>query len=227
MNRSCRSQKQILILPSILSADSEKLAEEVADVAGAADGIHIDYMDGFFVPNKTIFAPSLVKRLRRTTGLFFDVHIMAKNPDVLVGAFAEAGADLITVHLEACSDVSRALTKIRGFGKKAGLALRPETPVAEIKDLIISLDLLLIMTVHPGRSGQKFIENSPGKIKEAADLLRDKAPDIMLEVDGGIDLDNIGMAASMGANVFVSGKTIFSSSGRSEIISEMRTRALV
>lgn len=219
--------KQLFIFPSILSAAHHKLNEEIADVAGTADGIHIDYMDGFFVPNKTIFVPSLVEHIRRTTKLFFDVHIMAENPDMLVGAFARAGADLITVHFEACSDADKTLARIKNLGKKAGLALRPETPVVKIKDLISFVDFLVIMTVNPGRSGQEFIESSPGKIKEAADLLRDRNLDVMLEVDGGINLDNIGITASMGANVFVSGKTIFSSPDRLKVISEMRERALV
>lgn len=220
-------KRQILILPSILSADSSKLAEEIASVIGraGANGLHCDYMDGLFVPQKTVFSPDKIKSIRSITGIFLDLHLMADNPNGLIGDFAEAGVDLITVHFEVCPDLRKTLETIKGSGIRAGVALKPETRIAEIEEYIGLMDVLLVMTVNPGRSGQRLIESCLEKIREASELIRDRAPNVLLEVDGGIDLDNIGIAAKKGANMFVSGNTIFKSSNRLDTIRMMRVTA--
>ncbi len=216
-----------LIFPSILSADTENLTEEVISVA-KADGIHIDYMEPPFVPNPTIFNPSLLRSLRESLfsrgieGLLYDVHIMSNNPDILLEDFAKAGADFITVHYEACSNLSETIGKISSLGKKVGVALSPETAIEKVKDYIEDIDLLLVMTVNPGREGQKLIESCLDKIKEAEKLIKDKSAQTLLEVDGGINLKNIRVVSKKGANVFVSGSGIFKSINRLETISTMR-----
>lgn len=224
---------RVFIFPSILSADPSGLAEEIISTIGkdGADGVHIDYMNPPFVPSSTIFNSSLLKSLKQSLfarnfkDLFYDVHIMSNNPDELLEGFANAGADLITVHYEACPNLYQTIEKIKFFGKKAGVALNPETPIAKIKEHIKTIDLLLIMTVNPGWGGQALIESCLYKIQEASELIKRKAPNVLLQVDGGINLDNIKIVAEKGATVFVSGSAIFKHLNRLEIIQAMREKA--
>jgi ribulose-phosphate 3-epimerase len=200
-----------IIAPSILSADFSRLGEEIIAVEEAgADWIHLDVMDGHFVPNLTI-GPGVVASLRKTTGLPFDVHLMISDPDRYIDAFAAAGSDYITVHAEAATHLHRTITYIRGKGKKAGVALNPATPLSHIEPVLTDLDLLLIMTVNPGFGGQKFISSMIAKIRAAKELIASQAPQVLLEVDGGITAGNIGAVAAAGAAAFVAGAAVFGS----------------
>jgi len=201
------------IAPSILAADFAKLGEEIRAVeAAGADWIHIDVMDGHFVPNLTI-GPAVVKALRPHTSLPFDVHLMIAPADPLIEAFADAGADTISVHPESGPHLHRTLQTIRGFGKRAGVVLNPATPVDEIDHVMDMIDLILVMTVNPGFGGQKFLTSQLDKIRTLRQRIdRHVAGDgaaIDLEVDGGIDSDTIPLAAAAGANAFVAGTATF------------------
>lgn len=199
----------IKISPSILSADFSKLGEDVERVTKAgADWIHIDVMDGAFVPNITIGAP-VVKALRNRTDKVFDVHLMVENPTRFVDDFVEAGSDLITIHYEADKHIDRAIQYIKSKGVKVGLALNPGTPVSLIKDLIANLDMVLIMSVNPGFGGQKFIDYSIDKIKEVNELKEKYNKDLMIQVDGGVDSTNINKLVVAGATVLVAGSAVF------------------
>jgi len=200
---------QIRIAPSILSADFARLGAEVAGVDRAgADYIHIDVMDGHFVPNITI-GPGVVKALRAHSKLPFDVHLMISPVDPYVEAFAEAGADIITVHPEAGPHVHRTLQLIRSLGKKAGIVLNPGTPVDALDNVMDLVDLILIMSVNPGFGGQSFIESQLAKIKAAAARIALTGRDIALEVDGGITPHTAKQAIAAGANVLVAGSAVF------------------
>ena len=179
------------IAPSILSADFGRLGEEIlaAEKAGA-DWIHIDVMDGHFVPNITI-GPGPLKWLRKITRLPFDVHLMISNPELYIKSFAEAGSDIITVHVETDSHLKRTIAQIKERGVKAGVSLNPATPLAQIEPILKDVDLLLVMSVNPGFGGQKFIESVLPKIEQARKMVNAVSPDVTIEVDGGITLDNI------------------------------------
>ncbi|MFO0663801.1 MAG: ribulose-phosphate 3-epimerase [Polyangiaceae bacterium] len=203
------SPSPILIAPSILSADFAKLGEEIAAVTEAgAHWIHVDVMDGHFVPNITI-GPPVVKSLRKTTKLPLDVHLMIENADAYVEAFATAGADYITVHAEACTHLHRTLQLIRSFGKKAGVSLNPHTPEAVLEYVADSVDLVLVMSVNPGFGGQAFIPAVLPKISSARQWIRKSGRDIRLEVDGGIAEGTAEQAVAAGADVLVAGNAIF------------------
>lgn len=210
------------IAPSILSADFARPGEEIRKVEEAgADMIHIDVMDGHFVPNITI-GPPVVASLRKITGLPFDVHLMIENPERYVGDFIDAGSDFITVHAESASNLHKTVGVIREAGIKAGVSLNPATPISRVEEVIEDLDLLLIMTVNPGFGGQRFIETVLPKIKRARALIDSHAPDVLLEVDGGITLDNIGSVSEAGADIFVAGSSIFQSENYRQTIEAMK-----
>ena len=180
-------------------------------VPHGAKWLHWDKMDGRFVPEKTDLDPSLLRSCRSITGEIYDVHLMVRDPDDYIKEYASAGADFITVHAEACRHTRKTLHHIRSFGKNAGLAFKPDTPVNIVEELLDVLDMVLVMTVYPGRSGQCIVESCLEKVRQVADLIRQRAPDILLQVDGGIDLSNIGKVSAAGANVFVAGNAVFKS----------------
>ena len=212
-----------LIVPSILSADGSRLAEEIAAVEKAgADWIHIDIMDGHFVPNITM-GPAIIAALRKTTRLPFDVHLMIENPENYIELFAAAGADIITIHVEAANHLHRTVDLIKKCGKKAGVSLNPATPLNQIEEILTDIDLLLIMTVNPGFGGQQFIKNTLPKIAKARKLLGALPNKPLLEVDGGVNLKNIAGISQAGADVFVAGASIFGSKDYAETIKAMKT----
>ena len=213
-------QKQpIRIAPSILSADLLRLEEQVKAVAENGAGfIHVDVMDGHFVPNLT-FGPNMVKALKRITDLPLDVHLMISNPDRYIETYAKAGADILTVHQEACTHLHRTLQTIHQAGIKAGVSLNPATSLSTIENVLDDLDLLLIMTVNPGFGGQKFIPQGLKKIAQARKMIDAAGRDILLEVDGGVDTQTVESIVQAGARVLVSGSAIFS---RDDIVAALK-----
>jgi len=212
-----------LIAPSILSADFSRLGEEVKAVERVgADWIHVDVMDGHFVPNITI-GPLVVEAVKRVTELPLDVHLMIENPDQYLEDFARAGSTLITVQVEACVHVHRTIQAIKALDVKAGVALNPATPLSTIEWILEDVDLVLIMSVNPGFGGQKFIPQALQKIRDLKAMIRAKNLNVLIEVDGGINQETIQSAADAGADVFVAGSAIFGSSDYGETIGKLRS----
>ena len=202
------NNRNIKISPSILSADFANLGKEVELISKHSDYIHIDVMDGAFVPNITI-GPDVVKAIRPYSDLSFDVHLMMYNVDQYIKAFAEAGADIITIHAEACTHLERSLSLIKSLGKKAGVSLVPSSHESKLDYVMDIADLILVMTVNPGFSGQSFLPNQLNKIEKIANKISKSNRDIELEVDGGINLDTASKVINAGANVLVSGAYVF------------------
>jgi len=213
----------IRIAPSILSADFGRLAEEVAAIA-TADYVHVDVMDGHFVPNLTI-GPVVIEAVRRATKLPLDVHLMIEDAERWVGAYAAAGADLIGVHAEACPHLHRTIGQIRELGKKPVVVINPATPIEAIEWVLRDVAMVLVMSVNPGFGGQKFIASALEKISALRRLLDERGWSAEIEVDGGIKVDNIDAVAKAGANVFVSGSGIFGTKDYAATIAEMKKRA--
>jgi ribulose-phosphate 3-epimerase len=215
---------KIKLAPSILSADFARLGEQVAEATQAgADYIHVDVMDGHFVPPITIGAP-VVAAIRKWTDLPLDVHLMIESPERQIGQFAEAGADIITVHIEACPNIQKLVREIKGLGVKAGVSLNPPTPLSAITEILPAVDLVLVMTVNPGYSGQPFIESTLDKIADLRSFLDKKGLLAELEVDGGINTETAPKVVKAGARVLVAGAAVFAS-GRTvrESLAELRS----
>lgn len=215
-----------MIAPSILSADFSRLGEEIRAVeAAGADVIHVDVMDGHFVPNITI-GPLIVKAVRAVTRMPVDVHLMITDPDRYVNEFIDAGADWVTVHVEACTHLHRTLGMIRERGKKAGAVLNPATSLSTLEYVLADLDLVMLMSVNPGFGGQSFIESSLVKIKRLRQMLDAVNPGAGIEVDGGISPATIKRVAAAGANIFVAGSAVYGQDDYQSVIREMKGLAM-
>jgi ribulose-phosphate 3-epimerase len=209
--------QNIKISPSILSADFSILGDEIKSLEQAgADLIHIDVMDGHFVPNITM-GPPIIKMVRKCTKLPFDVHLMISPVEKYIKAFADAGSDIITIHPEATDNLKRAVGAIKSLGKKAGISLNPKTPISALIDVINDIDLILIMSVNPGFAGQSFMSEVLPKVTELRKMINDKKLKIDIEIDGGINFETAPLAVKAGANILVSGTTIFSGSLKDNI----------
>ena len=212
----------IRIAPSILSADFSCLRQELEKIQDSgADMVHLDIMDGHFVPTMTI-GPIVVEALRPYSKLPFDAHLMVENPDKYIEAFKEAGADSITVHAEAARDLKKTIVAIKSLGLRAGVALNPATHEDVIRNVLDKVDMVLIMTVNPGYGGQKFISGLEEKIRNVHDLILKKGLNVDIEVDGGINTDTVGKVVSAGANVIVTGSAFFRSKDPKKFISQLR-----
>ncbi|MEH7460954.1 ribulose-phosphate 3-epimerase [Bacillus thuringiensis] len=212
----------IKIAPSILSADFSRLGEEIKDVEkGGADYIHVDVMDGHFVPNITI-GPLIVEAIRPITSLPLDVHLMIEKPDQYIEAFAKAGADIITVHVEACLHLHRTIQLIKSQGIKAGVVLNPHTPVSMIEHVLEDIDMVLLMTVNPGFGGQKFIHSVLPKVKQVADMIRERNLQVEIEIDGGVNTETAKLCIEAGANVLVAGSAVYNEKDRGAAIAAIR-----
>jgi len=211
-----------LIAPSILSADFSRLGEEVKAVAAAgADIIHFDVMDGHFVPNITV-GPLVLEAVRKITPLPIDAHLMIDNPDLYVADFVKAGANYVSVHVEASRHLHRSVQLIRSLGAKAGIALNPHTPVASMGYILDEVDFILVMTVNPGFGGQKFIPAAFKKVAELDQMRREHGLSFQIEIDGGIKIDNIAEVSQAGVDIFVAGSAIFQSKNYGETIAQMK-----
>jgi ribulose-phosphate 3-epimerase len=212
----------VKIAPSILSADFARLGEEIRDVEnGGADFIHVDVMDGHFVPNITI-GPLIVEAIRPVTKLPLDVHLMIENPDQYIESFAKAGADYITVHVEACKHLHRTIHFIKSFGVKAGVVLNPATPVETIQHVLSDVDMVLLMSVNPGFGGQVFIPEVTGKIKSLRRMIDEKGLQVEIEIDGGVNEATAKLCIDAGATVLVAGSAIYNQKDRARAISVLK-----
>lgn len=216
----------IKIAPSILSADFARLRDEIQRIEHAADWLHVDVMDGHFVPNLTI-GPPVVRAIKKYTNLPLDVHLMMTNPDEFISLFADSGANYLTVHVEVCHHLHRTINEIKKYGMKVGISLNPATSLALIDEIIGDVDMILLMTVNPGFGGQKFIPASLPKIRRLRQQLQERQlSHIEIEVDGGISAANIREVAEAGATVFVAGSAVFESPDPAETIRQMKIAAV-
>lgn len=215
----------IEISPSVLGADLMRLGEEIRRVESLGIGwLHLDHMDGHFVPNIS-FGPDFVAAMRRQTDLFLDVHLMLSHPLRYIEAYAEAGADLITVHVEAEDDASQALKAIHAQGVRSGISINPDTPAEAVRALLPLCDLVLVMTVQPGRGGQSLREECLGKIPQIREMIRETGRDILIEVDGGIKQENAGRVIAAGADVLVMGTGLFRAKDPAAVVQAVRAQA--
>jgi len=217
--------QRLMIAPSILSADFARLGDEIKQVvADGADVIHIDVMDGHFVANITI-GPLVVWAVRKITKAPLDVHLMISNPDQYLEAFAEAGADWITVHVETCHHLHRTIQAIKQLGKKAGAVLNPATPLATLDYILDELDLVMLMSVNPGFGGQKFIASAIDKTRKLKAMIDERGLQVGIEIDGGVSPATIGPIAQAGANIFVAGSAVFGQGNYAQVIAELKRLA--
>lgn len=215
----------ITIAPSVLAADFSDLKGEISRAAaGGADWIHLDVMDGHFVPNITI-GPPVVASIRKATTLPLDTHLMIEDPDRYIDAFRAAGSDIITVHYEAARHLNRTIHRIKELGAKAGVSINPATPVSVLADILPDVDLVLIMTVNPGFGGQSFIHHSLERIRQTAGMIRSVKPGLFLEVDGGIDTTTVAEVVKAGANTLVAGQSLFGSKDIPAAVRSLRASA--
>lgn len=212
------------LAPSLLSADFSDLKNEIRKAEeGGADLFHLDIMDGHFVPNLT-FGPMIVEAIRKLTNLPLDSHLMISNPDQYIDEFRKVGSDIITVHFETCTHLHRTIMKIKQTGAKAGVSINPATPVYAIEEIIDYVDILLIMSVNPGFGGQKFIETSLRKIVQAKKMIMERNLNVEIEVDGGIDLDNVELLLEAGADIIVAGSSIFKSNDVTKTVKKFKEK---
>lgn len=217
------SQPAIQIAPSILSADMAHLARDLEAVAGA-DLIHFDVMDGRFVPNIT-FGPDVLRAVRRSTGVPVDAHLMVADPDVQAAWFADAGASIVTVHWEASTHLNRTIADLHARGVRAGVVLNPATPVSVLEDILDDLDMVLLMSVNPGFGGQSFIPRTLHKVRALRQLIDERGARALIEVDGGVSLENAGELAAAGADVLVAGSAVFKSPDPADAVTRLREAA--
>ena len=211
-----------MIAPSILSADFARLGEEIEAVARAgADVIHLDVMDGHFVPNLT-FGPPIIKAVRKICDLPFDVHLMIENPDKYLEAYADAGADWITVHVETCTHLHRTIHRIKELGKKAGAVLNPATPLSTLDYILEDVDLVMLMSVNPGFGGQSFIPSTLDKTRALKTRIDERGLNVGIEIDGGVSPKTISAISEAGANIFVAGSAVFGAPDYGRAISAMK-----
>ena len=214
--------KNIILSPSILAADFGKIGEQLSLLEKCnVPYVHVDVMDGSFVPSISFGMP-VIKSIRKETKAFFDVHLMIDEPGRYVKEFKDSGADLITVHVEACKHLNRTIQQIKELGLKVGVALNPATPIESIKHVIDMVDMVLIMTVNPGFGGQKYIESCTEKIEQLKNMIDEKGLDVDIEVDGGITASNVNKVIEAGANVIVAGTAIFGGEGIEKNVEEFR-----
>ncbi|MHB1452448.1 MAG: ribulose-phosphate 3-epimerase [Saccharofermentanales bacterium] len=216
-----KAKNEAIICPSILSADFARLGQDIRIVAGDADWIHIDVMDGVFVPNISLGVP-VIKAIKKSTELPLDVHLMIIDPGRYVDVFADAGADQIVVHAEACTHLHRVISSIHSRGISAGVALNPATPISAVEEILPYVDLVLLMTVNPGFGGQSYIKTMTSKIARLRSYMDEHGIDAHLQVDGGIGTQNINEVFQAGANAIVVGNSVFATSDPAEAIRELR-----